>query len=282
MRDPRITFRSRGFAALLAFLLPGAGHFYQGRRVKAGVFSLCILSTFFAGMVLGEWQPVYSQVVHGSGRIAESAQLSRTTPATERSLGYFAQVFVGLPALPSLVQSARCTSPQNIVQEVLNGPLDTEFRGGIRDTGQRNFLPVAGRLHVEPNRGKTMSGTFTGTDEKTGEPVTLELQGQASLGRPVFGSPHRQASFDLASDDRLLNGRLEGTIPRPLHNWFQAPRDNTELDRLHGVLSQRYDVGCVFTWIAGLLNLMVIWDAFDGPAYGYGDEEEDDDENKDD
>ena len=36
----------------------------------------------------------------------------------------------------------------------------------------------------------------------------------------------------------------------------------------------------VFTWIAGLLNLLVIWDAVDGPAYGYGDEKKEEDEGK--
>ena len=66
-------------------------------------------------------------------------------------------------------------------------------------------------------------------------------------------------------------------------NWFQAPRDTLELDRLTGELSQNFDIGSVFTWIAGLLNLMAIWDAAEGPAYGYGDEEENpDDEEPDD
>ena len=37
----------------------------------------------------------------------------------------------------------------------------------------------------------------------------------------------------------------------------------------------------MFTWIAGLLNLMAIWDAYDGPAYGYGDEEPEDEEDPD-
>ena len=125
-----------------------------------------------------------------------------------------------------------------------------------------------------------MTGTFSGNNEQTGDAVEVAIQGRALLGRPVFGSPHRQVQFDLASEDRLLNGTLEGTISRPFQNWFQAPRDNTETDRMHNTLSQQYDIGCVFTWIAGLLNLMVIWDAFDGPAYGYGDEvaEDDDDD----
>ena len=74
---------------------------------------------------------------------------------------------------------------------------------------------------------------------------------------------------------------LEGTVRRSFINWFQAPRDTLELDRINGELSQKFDIGSVFTWIAGLLNLLAIWDAAEGPAYGYGDEEEDE-ENPDD
>jgi hypothetical protein len=32
----------------------------------------------------------------------------------------------------------------------------------------------------------------------------------------------------------------------------------------------------VYTWIAALLNVLVMWDAFEGPAYGYGDEKPED------
>ena len=71
---------------------------------------------------------------------------------------------------------------------------------------------------------------------------------------------------------------IQGAVSRPFLDWYQAPRDNAELDRLHGKLSQHFDIACVFTWIAGLLNLMAIWDAYEGPAYGYGDEEPDDDD----
>lgn len=35
---------------------------------------------------------------------------------------------------------------------------------------------------------------------------------------------------------------------------------------------KRYEIALLFTWVAGLLNLLAIWDAYEGPAYGYGDE----------
>jgi len=262
---------------VLAFLIPGAGHLYQGRRTKAGIFAVCILSTFFAGMVLAQWQPVYSQVLYGrdADRDPESAQLGPGPLRKERSLGFYAQVFVGVPALPALIQAWRC-GPHNEPLAVPETPVDADFRGIMLNDGGINRTRVQGKIHMEPGRGKTVIGTFTGTSQN-GRPVTAEIRGRAILGRPVFGSPLREIRCELASDDPLQSNQLQGTIDRPFHNWFQAPRDNSELDRMNNTLSQRFDVACVFTWIAGLLNLMVIWDAFDGPAYGYGDEKPDDD-----
>ena len=37
-------------------------------------------------------------------------------------------------------------------------------------------------------------------------------------------------------------------------------------------LGRSYEIALLFTWVAGLLNLLAIWDAYEGPAYGYGDE----------
>ena len=45
-----------------------------------------------------------------------------------------------------------------------------------------------------------------------------------------------------------------------------------KLSRLHYELGKTYDLAMVYTWIAALLNVLVLWDAFEGPAYGYGDE----------
>ena len=276
MRDPRISFRSRGLAAVLALLIPGAGHFYQDRRVKAGIFAVCILSTFFAGMVLGEWQPVYSQVVHGQDahRSPEAAQLSPEPLKTKQSMGYYAQVFVGLPAMPALIQAWRC-GRDNEPMEVPESPMEARFRGVLLDDRGAEQTFVTGRIQMSPGRGKTVSGEFTGKS-RDGQPLRTEISGRTEIGRPVFGSPLCEIRCELASDDKRHPRHLAGTIDRPFYNWFQAPRDNNELDRLNNTLSQRYDVACVFTWIAGLLNLMVIWDAFDGPAYGYGDEKPDD------
>ncbi len=282
MRDPRINFRTRELAALLAFLLPGAGHFYQGRRLKAGVYFTCILSLFFAGMVLGDWKPVYSQVVYLTQR-NESLQMqpAERQIGSHYSYGYAAQVLVGLPALPALLQQSRFSS-NNGVEHGVESDFRSDFSGTLRYGG--NYMPVTGTLELTPSDGgRAVSGEFQG-ETLDGRPVSGPIDGDVVLGRRVFGSPRRETHVTgFFNGDAQEGGPTEllGSVSRPFHNWYQAPRDNAELDRLHGKLSQHFDIACVFTWIAGLLNLMAIWDAYDGPAYGYGDEEPDEDEDGD-
>lgn len=279
MKDPRIRLGSRGLAAVLAFLIPGAGHFYQGRRLKGGIFAVCILSTFFAGLVLGQGQPVYSQVIHTAD--GSSAQLDSGRYRTERSLGYYAQVFVGVPALPALVQTWRYGDRTNTPAPPTEA-LDVPFQGKIVGAGQASDVGnpwIQGQLKLESGRGQRFTGTVTGSTN-SGDVLTFDLDGRAILGKPVFGSPRREIRCDLAADDSGMQGQLLGTIDRPFLDWFQAPRDNEELDRMHHHLSQKFDIACVFTWIAGLLNIMAVWDAFDGPAYGYGDEDADPQDSK--
>ena len=110
------------------------------------------------------------------------------------------------------------------------------------------------------------------------------LGGQIQLGREVFGSPRREIECRIVSvdgEELNIDKTLRGTISRGFLNWYQAPCDSQELDRLHGDLSRKFDIASVFTWIAGLLNLLAIWDAADGPAYGYGNEKPEDDEDDD-
>ena len=85
-----LELRDRSLAALLAWLVPGAGHFYQGRSAKGLLFSTCILGTFFYGMVLEAGRVVYA-----------------SWGGDETRLPYLCQVFTGLPALPALVQTYR-------------------------------------------------------------------------------------------------------------------------------------------------------------------------------
>lgn len=143
-------------AAFLAWLIPGAGHWYQGRRHKAVLFFVWILGIFVFGLYLGEGRVVYASLREN-----------------DRRLPYLCQIGVGLPALPALVQAARKTP--------LKFPIYQDFMA------------------------------------------------------PPEVSP-------LANQE-------------------------DELDRLQKRLHRYWEFGTVYTMIAGLLNILAIYDAWGGPAF---------------
>jgi Family of unknown function (DUF6677) len=109
MRDPFT-------AALLAWLVPGLGHIYQGRVAKGVLFFVCLMGAFLWGMYLGEWKVVYwawddrKPLVEGLCRLG-----------------------MGLPSLPALLQSLPA--------------LDSLRR---EDGG----LPIIGHFQATPSRAK--------------------------------------------------------------------------------------------------------------------------------
>lgn len=92
MAQPTIDLKDRNLATLLAWLVPGLGHLYQGRRGKALLYATCILGLYFLGLALGEGKIVYWEWINPIGN-AEKFRAS-----------YLCQFFVGLPALPGLIQ----------------------------------------------------------------------------------------------------------------------------------------------------------------------------------
>lgn len=143
-------------AAFLAWLIPGAGHWYQGRRHKAVLFFVWILGTFVFGLYLGEGRVVYASLRD-----------------SDRRLPYLCQIGVGLPALPALVQAARKTPLQ---------------------------FPVYKDFMAPPEVSQIMN-------------------------------------------------------------------QEDELDRLQKRLHRYWEFGTVYTMIAGLLNILAIYDAWGGPAF---------------
>jgi TM2 domain-containing membrane protein YozV len=261
MLDPRIPFKNRYLAGVLAFLLPGAGHVYQGRYFKGILCGVCVLVTFFYGMALGDWSVVYWK-----------------KDPTNFLNPYYAQVFVGLPALPSLVQARRYDSRTNVDQMSIPGPIDAPFEGTLRMHDHTAGLAdgvVTGKIDLKPGvrpaEGRVVQGTFTGRLDK--KDVTLKLDGTPRLGKAVSADPEREIDVDVvdASEPPQAIGHLHGDFPRRLMDRFEAPPDDKYYLDLHGKLGKFHELAMTFTMIAGLLNILVILDAVEGPAYGYGD-----------
>ena len=142
-----IDLKDPALAAFLAWLVPGAGHLYQGRTAKGILFMTCILGTFIFGMRLGQGQVVYAQ-----------------WDSHEKRWPYFCQFPAGLVALPAIVP----------VSEMYRAPIDIDKKKG-----------------------------------------------------------------DI---------------------------ENTELNRRHNSLHRYFELGTVYTMIAGLLNILAIYDAWGGPV----------------
>ncbi len=172
-----VELKNPALAAFLAWLIPGLGHFYQGRTAKAILFFVCIMGTFTYGLYLGSDKEIgMARVVYASWR------------PTDRRLPYFCQLGVGLPSMPALVQAMR--------------------------------------------------------DRKGEEPI---------------GNSYFMARPRLDTDDG----------------------DPPTVDKLHRRLPHLFEFGTAYTMIAGLLNILAIYDAWGGPVFPEPEkEEEEEDEEK--
>lgn len=159
-----IELKQPWLAALLAWLVPGLGHLYQGRTGKGLLFFICVMGTFVFGLWIGGGKVVYA-----------------STPQEEPwRWQYYCQLGVGLPAMPALVQRQRVESGKP---------------------------PILRGLMAPPSQ----------------EPQTA-----------------KDASENVAK------------LPNELAKW------NVQLH-------PRFELGTVYTVIAGLLNILVICDAYGGP-----------------
>jgi hypothetical protein len=88
-----VHLRNPAKAAVLAWLVPGLGHAYQGRYGKAVLYATCILGLYLTGMILGEWK---------TGFWTWSTPMANPDKFRWHFLGQFG---VGLPGTLGLIQA---------------------------------------------------------------------------------------------------------------------------------------------------------------------------------
>lgn len=290
MADPRIPLKNRLLAGVLAFLVPGAGHLYQGRQFKAAIYAVCIVGLFVTGMAMADWKavqppgklgfkgtPLYFHDGRNLSRPGENIKNDNTGGGL-RSLKFAAQGSMGIPALVSLIQSQRYRLEASEGTRV-SLPFDGHFEGtlSLRTEAGLHEGPATGTIHLESipgdYGGDAIGGTFRGTFE--GKPVEYQLGGLVSMGPELSADAERSISASLLNAEQGHNiGELRGTVPRSFSQYFMVTMTDEQEEALQRKLGKKHELAMVLTWIAGLLNLLVIWDAVEGPAYGYGDEEE--------
>lgn len=251
------------FASLvLAVLIPGLGHLYQGRTIKGLIYLFGILGLFLWGVVLGEGIVVYNLPERGATR--------------QITLHYAAQLGAGAVSYPALWQTRRMAKDNHAVRQ-LERPLSAKFSGHlINMTSEKVEGHLIGTVKLEPTKGEygaETAGVFTGTLE--GKPIELPLEGSFYLDPPIAAGFRRTLKCNVAAateDGSSPGTMITGFIPRSLVNSYGVPPDPDQLQEVTGRLGKQHELALVFTWIAGLLNILAIWDCVQGPAYGFGDE----------
>lgn len=136
--DCVVDLKNRTVAAALAILFPAAGHFYQGRKNKAYLFGACVLGLFLMGMIIGRGRVVYASFSPDDFRIQ-----------------YPAQVLVGLPAAPSLIQA--WIGDRDPERKFLNGFMAPP----PMNPNARNNREALSRWHLESSAGFELGTLYT-------------------------------------------------------------------------------------------------------------------------
>jgi hypothetical protein len=147
-------------AGFLAWLIPGLGHWYQGRRAKAVLYFVCIMGLFSYGVYLGGSD---QKCLNGNGIVGYGrAVYFSWRPGDQRLLPhYLCQVGVGLPALPALVQASRMSNHRKVFWGGFMAPPRLPSPSG-NDREDPNFdQPTPHDLHFLLNRYFELAGFFT-------------------------------------------------------------------------------------------------------------------------
>ncbi|MEL7499354.1 MAG: DUF6677 family protein [Planctomycetota bacterium] len=185
-----VNLRDPYWAALLAWLFPGAGHFYQRRFAKGFLFMVCVLSTYFIGLGIGHGRVVYASSKKGDFRWQ-----------------YGIQAATGIVALPALAQAYKTqdgADPYFVLCE--RYPEDYPIES-------KRFLKITSENNPENYNGPTLKD---------------------GLMAPPAG---------------------------PI-----SVNDMDTLGRWHFDYKHFFELGTLYTVVAGLLNMLAIYDAFCGPA----------------
>ncbi len=259
---PVVNLRNPLIAGLLAFVFPGAGHFYQKRFFKAFVFAIGVWGSWFTGMAMSDWKALQAPA-------KDHAEMPTV-------LKFAGQAGVGLPSMWAMYQANRYHDKGNVTPDTIPGPQEFAFVGqvNLREPNRNQSGDVTGTLSLtsaQSEFGPAISGQFTGALD--GQPLTLKLDDNVNLDKPVRSGRQLSVTASAVDEQGEYVGELKGFIPRPFLNWFACPLDQQEEAEWHRERGKYQELAMVFVWVAGLMNLLAIWDAVEGPAYGYTDDE---------
>ena len=156
--EETIDLKEPGLAAFLAWLVPGLGHWYQGRRAKAVLYFVCIMGLFGYGVYLSSSN---EKCRDGNGTIGYGRAVYFSWRDSDWRLSYLGQVGVGLPSFPALIQASRMSGHRKVWWGGFMAPPRLEMGAG-GDRADPNFdQPTAGDLHRQLHRYFELATFFT-------------------------------------------------------------------------------------------------------------------------
>ncbi|MDB5308592.1 MAG: hypothetical protein JWO38_2794 [Gemmataceae bacterium] len=120
------------------------------------------------------------------------------------------------------------------------------------------WLPDATELPDVEIAGQRLGGTAKALSYRP------QFLGQFWIGVAAWPAVVQYAFYDPAKDTGPVFGSFERTPPEGSVN---DPPEKITLNKLQREGNKRWDLGWVYTVIAGVLNLLVIYDAFAGPMF---------------
>ncbi len=215
--------------AVLSYLVPGLGQIAQGRTGKGVLFLLCIYTLFFYGVWLGTAEAR----VHGrTFRVSSNVYIPRTPPTPEK------QANVGIDgAVNGFKYVITHPRPQIAAQffvGVAAWPAIIQYRHAQEQIAQ-------------------------------GKPDPDLLEGQITqLYKSAEDSP--ETAKESLAEANELEKQLRAQYHPVLGDFMREPTMQAT-NAVFNAGDKRLEIAWVFTVIAGVLNVMVIWDALAGPAY---------------
>ncbi len=120
------------------------------------------------------------------------------------------------------------------------------------------WLPDASELPEVTLLGQPLGGTPKGLWYRP------QFLGQFWIGVAAWPAVYQSFAFDATKDEGPMFGTFMRTPPEGTAN---DPPEKITLNKLQREGNKRWDLGWVYTVIAGVLNLLVIYDAFAGPMF---------------
>jgi hypothetical protein len=156
--EETIDLKEPGLAAFLAWLVPGLGHWYQGRTAKAVLYFVSIMGLFGYGVYLGSSNEPCRD---GTGTIGYGRAVYFSFRDGDWRLSYLGQIGIGLPSLPALVQASRMSDHRKVWWGGFMAPPRLEVDGS-GDRADPNFdQPTLGDLHRQLHHYFDLATFFT-------------------------------------------------------------------------------------------------------------------------